>query len=192
MTTVVSYKDRSSTFITAVPPQHNRRAIAQKSRLATLRRSRGVSTSVMAVQPRCYHLTDPAVLPQTPRSCRQWSPWNRHQTAVVTPWDRHVRSDNAVVPPHREEEKCMTGSGKLWKTTGGVTTVMAVWTKNRSGTAPPVWRGYDWRVVSSGCGLRQPVRTVMLLIVSTVWCLCIVFVASRVFAFLPRTLLVLF
>ena len=28
------------------------------------------------------------------------------------------------------------------KTTGGVTAVMAVFTKNRSGTAPPVWRGY--------------------------------------------------
>ena len=107
-----------------------------------MRRSRGVSTAVMAVLPRCYHLTGPAILPPTPQSCRQWSPWHRHQTAVVTPWDRHVRSDNAVVPPHREEEKCVTGSGKLWQTTGGVTTVMAVLTKNRSGTAPPAWRGY--------------------------------------------------
>ena len=51
----------------------------------------------------------------------------------------------------------------------------------------------DWRAVSSGCDLLQPVRTVMSLIVSTVWCcLCIVFVASRIFAFLQRTLLLLF
>ena len=96
----------------------------------------------MAVLPRCYHFTGPAMLPLTPQSCRQWSPGHRPQTAVVTPRDRHVRSENAVVPPHREEEQCVTGSGKLWKTTGGVTTVMAVLTKNRSGTAPPVWRGY--------------------------------------------------
>ena len=141
MTAVVPYKDRSSTSITAVPPQHNRRAIAKQSKLATLRRSRGVSTADMAVLPRCYYLTGPAVLPPTPQSSRKWSPWHRHQTAVVTSWDRHVRIDNAVVPPHREE-KCVTGSVKLWKTTGGITTVMAVWTKNRSGTAPPVWRGY--------------------------------------------------
>ena len=51
----------------------------------------------------------------------------------------------------------------------------------------------DWRAVSSGCDLLQPVRTVMSLIVSTVWCcLCIVFVVSRVFAFLQRTLLLPF
>ena len=51
----------------------------------------------------------------------------------------------------------------------------------------------DWRAVSSGCDILQPVRTVMSLIVSTVWCCwCIVFVASRVFAFLQRTLLLLF
>ena len=48
----------------------------------------------------------------------------------------------------------------------------------------------DWRAVSSGCDLLQPVRTVMSLIVSTVWCCrCIVFVASRVFAFLLLLLL---
>ena len=104
MTAVVPYKDRSSTSITAVHPQYNRRAIAKKSRLAIQRRSRGFSTAVMAVLPRCYHITGPAVLPRTPQSCRQWSPWHRRQTAVVTPWDRYVRSDNAVVPPHREEE----------------------------------------------------------------------------------------
>ena len=34
--------------------------------------------------------------------------------------------------------KCVTGREKLLKTTGGVTTVMAVLIKNRSGTAPPV------------------------------------------------------
>ena len=34
--------------------------------------------------------------------------------------------------------KCVTGRGKLLKTTGGVSTVMAVLIKNRSGTAPPV------------------------------------------------------
>ena len=45
MTAVVPYKNSSSTSITAVPPQYNRRAIA-KSRLATLRRSRGGSTAV--------------------------------------------------------------------------------------------------------------------------------------------------
>ena len=51
----------------------------------------------------------------------------------------------------------------------------------------------DWRAVSSGCDLLQPVRTVMSLIVSTVWCCrCIVSVASRVFAFLQRTLQLLF
>ena len=45
----------------------------------------------------------------------------------------------------------------------------------------------DCRVVSSGCDLQQPVRTVILLIVPTVCCcLWIVFVASRDFAFLPR------
>ena len=38
------YKDRSSTAITAVPPQYNRRAIAI-SRLGTLRRYRGGSTA---------------------------------------------------------------------------------------------------------------------------------------------------
>ena len=32
----------------------------------------------------------------------------------------------------------VTGRGKLLKSTGGVTTVMAVLTKTRSGTAPPV------------------------------------------------------
>ena len=156
MTAMVPYKDRSSTSITAVPPQHNRRAIAKQSKLASLRRSRGVSTADMAVLPRCYHLTGPAVLPPTPQSSRKLSPWHRHQTAVVTPWDRHVRIDNAVVPPHREEEKCVTGSGKLWKTTGGVTTVMAVWTKNRSGTGPPVWRGY-YIVASSLLFLDQSI-----------------------------------
>ena len=41
----------------------------------------------------------------------------------------------------------------------------------------------DWRAVSCGCDILQPVRTVMSLIVSTVWC---------VFAFLQRTLLLLF
>ena len=54
----------------------------------------------------------------------------------------------------------------------------------------------DWRVVSSVCDLLQPVRTVMSLIVPTVWwcCRCIVVVASRVFALFPRrsTLLLLF
>ena len=50
-----------------------------------------------------------------------------------------------------------------------------------------------WRVVSIGCDLLQPVRTVMSLIVSTIWCCqCIVFVASRVFVFLPHTLLLPF
>ena len=34
------------------------------------------------------------------------------------------------------------GYGKTRKTTGGVTTVMAVLTKNRSGTAPPLSEGY--------------------------------------------------
>ena len=36
------------------------------------------------------------------------------------------------------EVKCVTARGKLLKTTGGVTTVMAVLIKNRSVTAPPV------------------------------------------------------
>ena len=38
----------------------------RQSRLTLLRRSRGVSTAVMAVLRRCYHLTGPAVLPPTP------------------------------------------------------------------------------------------------------------------------------
>ena len=46
MTAVVPYKNCSSTSITAVPPQYNRCAIAKKSRIATLRRSRGGSTAV--------------------------------------------------------------------------------------------------------------------------------------------------
>ena len=51
----------------------------------------------------------------------------------------------------------------------------------------------DWWAVSSGCDLLQPVRTLMSLIVSTVWCCrCIVFGASRVFAFLQGILLLLF
>ena len=44
---------------------------SRKRRLATLRRSRGVSTAVMAVLPRCYHITGPAVLPPIPQLCRQ-------------------------------------------------------------------------------------------------------------------------
>ena len=77
MTAVAPYKDRSSTSITAVHPQYNRRAIA-KNRLATLRRSRGVSTAVTAVLPRCYHLTGLVVLPPTP----QLSANDRRSTAI--------------------------------------------------------------------------------------------------------------
>ena len=47
----------------------------------------------------------------------------------------------------------MTGRGKLLKTTGGVTTVMSILTKTRSGTAPLVMgvkppcnrKKVDWR-----------------------------------------------
>ena len=59
--------------------------------------------------------------------------WHRRGSAVIPPW---FRSSTA------KKNTCVTGRGKLWKTTGGVTTVMAVLAKNRSGTAPPVWRGY--------------------------------------------------
>ena len=56
------------------------------------------SATAVAPPAQQWHLTGPAVLPPTRQSCRQWSPWHRHQTAVVTQWDRHVRSDTAVVP----------------------------------------------------------------------------------------------
>ena len=49
MTALASYKGRSSTSITAGPPQYNRCAIAKKSRLAPLRPCRSVYTAVMAV-----------------------------------------------------------------------------------------------------------------------------------------------
>ena len=48
----------------------------------------------------------------------------------------------------------------------------------------------DWRFPSSDCGLRQPVRTVILLFLSTAWCFpCrpTVCVASRIFDVLPTT-----
>ena len=133
---------RTRTAVAPPSPQCLRSTTDVQSRNKVNWRPYGDPVAFLLRIRRCYHLTGPAVLPPTPQSSRKWSPWHRHQTAVVTPWDRHVRRDTAVVPPHREEEKCVTGSGKLWKTTGGVTTVMAVWTKNRSGTAPPVWRGY--------------------------------------------------
>ena len=108
-TAVAPHKDRSSTSITAGPPKYNRRAIAKKSRLAPLRRCRCVSTAVMALLPRCCHLTGPVALPPTPQCYAKLSPWHRHQTTVVTQWDRHVRSDTAVVLPHREEKHMSDG-----------------------------------------------------------------------------------
>ena len=60
-----------------LPPRHRRASAVQppcnreKVDWRHVRRSRGVSTAVMAVLPRCYHLTGPAVLPSTPQSCRQ-------------------------------------------------------------------------------------------------------------------------
>ena len=99
---------RTMTAVAPPSPPCLRSTVAvqsRKIRLTTLRRSRGVSTAVMAVLPRCNHLTGPAVLPPTPQLCRQRSPWHRHQTAVVTQWDRHVRCHTAVVtvvaPPLR-------------------------------------------------------------------------------------------
>ena len=59
--------------------------------------------------------------------------WHRQGSAVLPPW---FRSSTA------RKNTCVPGRGKLWVTTGGVTTELADLTKNRSGTAPPVWRGY--------------------------------------------------
>ena len=47
--------------------------------------------------------------------------------------------------------------GKLLISTGGVTTVMAVLTETRSGTAPPVWRGYKIRKNISWHNWKQTV-----------------------------------
>ena len=87
--------DRRSTVRGPQCHLHHRRASAVQSPYnreqvdwRPLRRSRGVSTAVTAVLPRCYHLIGPAVLPPTPQLSRQSSPWHRHQTAFVTQRNR--------------------------------------------------------------------------------------------------------
>ena len=84
--------------------------------------------------------------------------WGRRSTAmtVVAPYkDRSSTYITAVPPQSRMGDpiampwrfycgrRVWRVGEKLWKTTGGINTVMAVLTKNRSGTVPPVWRGYN-------------------------------------------------
>ena len=137
------------------PPPYLRSTTAvhsRKSRLATLRRSRGGSTAVMAVLPRCYH--------------SQWSSWHRHQPAVVTQWNRHVRSDTAVVPPWFRRGSAVipllfrsstAKKTRVWRVGGTMKNYWHTvsirwwrfWQQNRGGTAPPVWRGY----IQSDCSM---------------------------------------
>ena len=89
-----------------------------------------------------HHIRAPEVAPPSP-------PCLRSTTAVQSRLETLQRSrcgSTAVT--------CVTGMRKLLKITGSVTTVMAVVIENRSGTAPPVWRGIkppcnrekvDWR-----------------------------------------------
>ena len=92
-----------------------------------------------------HHRRAPAVAPSSPPCLRSTTAVQSRKCRLATLW--RSRCGSTAV-------KCVTGRGKLLKTTGGVATVTAVLIKTRSGTAPPVWRGIippcnrekvDWR-----------------------------------------------
>ena len=79
-------------------------------------------------------------------------PSNRSSNSMGSPCPHWHRRDSAVIPPwFRGSTAKKNTSGKLWKTT---LTVVVILTKNRSGTAPPVWRGYKRRRTGSGSALE--------------------------------------
>ena len=106
MIAVVPYKDRSSTSITAVPPQYNRRAIANKYTGATTAIpwrfycDYGGATTVL---PPHWPRGAAANIAVMPPMIAVAPPSNRSQ------WGRHVRSDTAVVPSHGEEKHMSDG-----------------------------------------------------------------------------------
>ena len=139
-------------------------------RLIRLRSSNFIQTALVAYliyYDRLIGYSSPAVAPHWPRSAAAniavlppmtatAPPSSRSGNSMGSPCQKWHRRGSAVVPPWfssitAKKNTCVTGMEKLWKTTGGVTTVMAVLIKNRSGAAPPVWRGYNvWDARGNG------------------------------------------